>query len=213
VSGSVSLEEGLAELVRRGVRLPAAIAAPLHAYLDLLQKWNQVYNLTAVRDPQRMITHHLLDSLAVLPYLDAARAGRVLDVGSGPGLPGIPIALARPDWVITLLDSNHKKGAFLQQAIAELALANAHVVVERVESFVATERYDVAISRAFSDLCTFAEAAVRQIRPSGRLVAMKGVFPHEELAQVPPGLKLVEAPSVLVPGLDAERHLVILEPA
>ena len=213
MSGSVSLEEGLAELVRRGVRLPFNIGAPLTAYLDLLQKWNRVYNLTAVRDPQRMITHHLIDSLAVLPYLDAAPVQRVLDVGSGAGLPGIPLALARPQWAVTLLDSNHKKGAFLQQAITELAMANAQVFVGRVEAFVPGEPYDVAISRAFSDLATFAAAAVRQIGRSGRLIAMKGVFPHEELVQVPTGLRLVEAPSVVVPGLEAVRHLVILEPA
>lgn len=210
---SVSLEEGLAGLRRSGIELPADAAGKLRGYLALLQKWNQVYNLTAVRDPDRMVTHHLLDSLSVLPHLEARPCTRVLDLGSGAGLPGIPLAIARPEWHVGLLDSNHKKGAFMQQAVAELALANAQVVVSRVEAFSPPHPYDVVISRAFSDLCTFAEAAARLLGPQGRLVAMKGVFPHEEVDQVPSSVRVIDSPSVAVPGLPAERHLVILEPA
>lgn len=213
MSGSVSLEEGLAGLRSGGIQLPADAPAKLAEYLALLQKWNQVYNLTAVRDPDRMITHHLLDSLSVLPHLEARPCTRVLDVGSGAGLPGIPLAIARPEWHVSLLDSNHKKGAFMQQAVAELGLGNAAVVVSRVEAFSPAQRYDVVISRAFSDLSTFAEAAARLVAAQGRLVAMKGVFPHEEVEQVPASVRVIDSPSVAVPGLPAERHLVILERA
>ncbi len=133
----------------------------LLAYLALLDKWNRTHNLTAIREPERMITHHLLDSLAVLPHLPAGAGLRVLDVGSGGGLPGIPLAIVRPDWQVALLDSNYKKAAFLRQAAIELPLPNAEVVAARVEDYAPAAAFDIAISRAFSDLAVFAAASAR----------------------------------------------------
>jgi len=213
VTDRISLEAGVEALAARGVHLPSGIAERLARYLALLQKWNRVYNLTAIRDSDRMITHHLLDALAVLPHVGDARSLRLLDVGSGAGIPGMPLALARPEWQVTLLDSNHKKGAFMQQAVAELGAGNVDVRTCRIEDFPSGHAFDVVISRAFSDLATFADAGLRVLAPGGRLLAMKGVFPHEELRELPPGVRVRDTPSVAVPGLDAERHLVVLEAA
>jgi 16S rRNA (guanine527-N7)-methyltransferase len=196
-----------------GLGLPADAAERLAAYVALLAKWNRTYNLTAIREPDRMVTHHVLDSLAVLPHLPSAPGLRLLDVGSGGGVPGIPLAIARPGWQVTMIDSNHKKCAFVRQAAIELALSNAAVVTARVEEYRPDAPFDVVISRAFSDLATFGETSARHLAPGGRLVAMKGVHPEEELAQLPPGLRVVATPALTVPGLDAERHLVILEQA
>jgi 16S rRNA (guanine527-N7)-methyltransferase len=179
----------------------------------LLDKWNRTHNLTAIREPERMITHHLLDSLAVLPHLPAHGGLRVIDIGSGGGLPGIPLAIVRPDWQLALLDSNFKKAAFLRQAVIELPLPNAEVVAARVEHYAPSAAFDVAISRAFSDLAVFAAAGRSLLAPGGRLVAMKGVYPHEELAQLPSGIGVTATPSLHVPGLEADRHLVIMERA
>ncbi|MGH8800063.1 MAG: 16S rRNA (guanine(527)-N(7))-methyltransferase RsmG [Casimicrobiaceae bacterium] len=187
--------------------------AKLLAYVALLDKWNRTHNLTAIRDPERMITHHLLDSLAVLPHL-ATRSGlRLIDIGSGGGLPGIPLAIVRPDWRVALLDSNFKKAAFLRQAVIELPLPNAEVVAARAEHYAPQAAFDVVISRAFSDLAVFADAGRSLVAPGGRLVAMKGVYPHEELAQLPGGVGVMGTPSLHVPGLEADRHLVIMERA
>jgi len=213
VSQPVSLDSGIAVLAARGVAVPPEAGERLVRYLTLLDKWNRVYNLTAIRDADRMVTHHLLDALAVLPHLGHGEGLRLLDVGSGAGLPGIPIAIARPAWRVTLLDSNHKKGAFMQQAIAELGLANAEVRLCRVEDFTPAQPFDAVISRAFSDLATFARAALRLLAPGGRVVAMKGIFPHEELSELPPNVRVLETPAVSVPGVAAERHLVVLEAA
>lgn len=187
-----------------GLALPEAAQQRLLAYLGLLQKWNRAYNLTAVRQAPRMVSHHLLDSLAVLPHVAAAT---ILDVGSGAGLPGIPLAVALPDSRITLLDSNHKKAAFLKQAVMELKLANAEVVCERVEAWQAAAAFDVVISRAFSDLAEFISLAGRHTAAGGRLVAMKGVYPYEEIAQLPKGWHVLEVVPLTVPGLGAQRHL------
>jgi 16S rRNA (guanine527-N7)-methyltransferase len=173
----------------------------------LLAKWNKVYNLTAVRDESRMVSHHLLDSLAVLPHL---RAMRMLDVGSGGGLPGIPLAIARPEMHVTLLDSNQKKAAFLKQAAIELELANVEITSERVEKFQATKRYDLIISRAFADLGEFVSAARHLLVPDGLFVAMKGLVPHEEIGHLPAGFKVERVVPLTVPGLEAQRHLVIV---
>jgi 16S rRNA (guanine527-N7)-methyltransferase len=186
--------------------------AKLSQYIALLDKWNRTHNLTAIRDPEQMVSHHLLDSLAVLAHLPKQTHLRVLDIGSGGGLPGIPLAIARRDWRIVLLDSNHKKAAFLRQAAIELKLANVEVCAERVQDYAATLLFDVVISRAFSDLATFATVARRLVAPGGRLIAMKGVFPHEELEQLPADVLVAEVPAVRVPGLDVQRHLVIMEP-
>jgi 16S rRNA (guanine527-N7)-methyltransferase len=177
-------------------------------YLLLLDKWNQVYNLTAIRDVGKMVSAHLLDSLSVVPFLPV---GSVLDVGSGAGLPGIPIAVVRPGCAVTLLDSNHKNTAFLRQAVADLGLKNANVVCERVESWRAPEGFDVIISRAFSDLAEFVSLTRRLLAPNGVIAAMKGLHPFEELERVPAGFRLKEVKALRVPGLDAERHLVLIE--
>lgn len=179
-------------------------------YLALVEKWNKAYNLTAVREPAKMLTHHLLDSLSVLPHL---RGPRVLDVGSGAGLPGIPLALARPEWQFTLLDSNHKKTTFLRQAVIELKLNNVDVVCDRVETWASPQPFDTVVSRAFSDLAEFLALAGKLCAKTGVIVAMKGVYPHEELAQVPGDFHLRNVVALNVPGLGAERHAAVLEPA
>ena len=201
-----SLEHGLAEL---GLKLTPAASGKLVDYLELVQKWNQVYNLTAVREPGRMIAHHLLDSLAVASHVSGAS---LLDVGSGGGLPGIPLALALPRLRVTLLDSSQKKTAFLKQAAIELHLDNVAVVCERVEKWETAQRFDLVLSRALTDLPEFVRLAGRLVAPGGSLAAMKGVYPHEELAALPTGWRLKEAAALKVPGLRAERHWVRVEP-
>jgi 16S rRNA (guanine527-N7)-methyltransferase len=198
------LEQGISEL---NVGLPANGPEKLLAYLNLLQKWNRVYNLTAIREQARLVSHHLLDSLAVAPHIPGEL---VVDVGSGAGLPGIPLSIARPNWEVTLLESNHKKGAFLNQAIIELGLENVRVRIQRVEDWHPAKLADVAISRAFSDLAGFVEAARRVLRPGGVFAAMKGIYPDEELSQLPPDVKLQSVIPLHIAGLRASRHLVIL---
>ena len=196
------LAQGVAEL---GLTLPEGAQPRLLAYLDLLQKWNRAYNLTAVRQAPRMVSYHLLDSLAAVPHVAAAT---ILDVGSGAGLPGIPLAMALPDSQVTLIDSNHKKAAFLRQVVMELRLANAQVVCERAEAWKPAVAFGVVISRAFSDLAEFISLAGRHAAAGGRLVAMKGVYPYEEVAQLPKGWHVLEVIPLAVPGLRAQRHLV-----
>jgi 16S rRNA (guanine527-N7)-methyltransferase len=201
------LAQGCAEL---GLRVPADSQRKLLDYLALIVKWNRVHNLTAVRDSARMVSAHLLDSLAVAPHVEAQS---VLDVGSGAGLPGIPLALLWPSARVTLLDSNHKKVAFLRQAVIELELNNAEVVNERVESWQPPCKFDLVITRAFSDLAEFLRLAGKHVSSNGTVAAMKGIYPHEELAQIPPEYKLRAVVPLKIPGLAAERHLVLLEPA
>lgn len=184
----------------------------LSQYLALLDKWNRTHNLTAIRDPEQMVTHHLLDSLAALEHFPDRSSLRVLDVGSGGGLPGIPLAIARAKWRLVLLDSNQKKAVFLRQAVIELKLANVEVRAVRVQDYEADPLFDVVISRAFSDLATFAMLGGRLVAPGGKLIAMKGLYPHEELQQLPDDVRVVGVPAVRVPGLDVQRHLVIMEP-
>jgi len=191
-----------------GVELDDRALARLVAYADLLDKWNRVYNLTAIRDEAKVVTHHLLDSLAVLPHLPA---GSLLDVGSGGGLPGIPVAIANAQRKVTLLDSNHKKGTFLRQAVMELELDNAFVAVERIEEHRPPQAHDVVISRAFSDLADFVIQAGPRVTRDGTLVAMKGVHPHEEIARLPAGWAVSAVLELQVPYLEAARHLVILK--
>jgi 16S rRNA (guanine527-N7)-methyltransferase len=202
------LAAGVQEL---GLALSAAAQARLLDYVALLEKWNKVHNLTAVREPEMMVSQHLLDSLAVLPAVAARKT--LLDVGSGGGLPGIPLALARADLAVTLLDSNHKKVAFLRQAKAELGLANVEVVCERVEAWRPADRFGAVVSRAFADLGEFAALAGHLVAPGGALLAMKGIYPYEELARLPADFRLHEVWPLKVPQLAAERHLVILQKA
>jgi 16S rRNA (guanine527-N7)-methyltransferase len=199
------LESGLKELAvpvgRQGV-------ARLIQYVALLDKWNRVYNLTAVRDAEKAVSAHLLDCLAVVPYL---RGTRVLDVGSGAGLPGIPIALARPEIRVTMLDSSHKKAAFLRQALADLQLRNAEIVCERAESWRPSQKFDSVISRAFAELTEFVRLTEHLLAPGGLLAAMKGVHPYEEIDKLPREFRVTQVRRLVVPGLEAERHLVLIE--
>lgn len=199
------LESGLSQL---DLVLQASARERLLRYLELILKWNRIYNLTAVREPEKMLTQHLLDSLAVLPHVSGKQ---IIDVGTGPGLPGIPLAIARPDSHVTLLDSNHKKTTFLRQACLELGLANTTVACARVEAWQG--EYDVVISRAFADLAEFVQLAMPLCKKDGAILAMKGVYPHEELARLPQGVTLQDVFFLAVPGLDAARHLVVLQPA
>jgi 16S rRNA (guanine527-N7)-methyltransferase len=203
-----ALAEGAAAL---GIELDAKARSTLGDYLTLLEKWNRTHNLTAIREPAQMVSHHVLDSLATLTHLGSDPSLRLIDVGSGGGLPGIPLAIARPGWSVCLLDSNHKKAAFLRQAIIELELKNVDVVSERAESYSPPTGFGVAISRAFSDLPSFAAASARLLAPGGRLVAMKGVYPHEELQQLPSDFRVMDVPELRIPGIDGRRHLVIME--
>ena len=207
------LLEDLARASAIGLTLGARQRAQLVAFLALLAKWNRTYNLTAIREPERMVTHHVLDSLAVLPCLPRTDALRALDVGSGGGVPGLPLAIARPSWNVVLLDASQKKGTFLRQATIELGLSNVEAVTARIEDYVPDAPFDVVISRAFSDLATFARAGIRLLAPGGRLYAMKGVLPVDEIAALPANVRVVTAPVLAVPGLDAQRHLVVMEAA
>jgi len=201
------LEKGVAEL---GLSLGREGRSKLLQYLALLEKWNQVYNLTAIRGRENMVSGHLLDCLAVIPYLTGTR---LLDIGSGAGFPGIPVAVARPDIQVVLLDSNHKKAAFLRQAVAELQLKNATVVCERVEAWRAAEKFDCIISRAFAEIAEFIALTKHLLAPGGVLAAMKGVYPFEEIERLPPDFRLRQVHAFAVPGLEAERHLVLIERA
>jgi 16S rRNA (guanine527-N7)-methyltransferase len=211
----VTATEGVQGMLRDALSplalgLSADATEKLAAYVTLLDKWNRTYNLTAIREPARMVTHHVLDALAVLPHLPVPAHARVLDVGSGGGVPGIPLAIARPRWHVTLLDSNHKKTTFLRQAVIELGLANVDVATARVEAFSASPPYDLAISRAYADLADFAAGAAAHVHAEGVMAAMKGVHPDEELRELPPRYEVLGAPAVSVPGLDATRHLVLI---
>jgi 16S rRNA (guanine527-N7)-methyltransferase len=203
----VQLESGAREL---GLDLAPQTLDSLLRFQQLLEKWTRTYNLTAIRDAERIVSHHLLDSLAVARYLSD---GRVLDVGSGGGFPGVPLALARPDLSITLLDSNQKKTAFLRQAATDLQLRNVEVVCARVEDWKAALPYDWILSRAFAELSDFVQGAAHLLAPRGFFAAMKGVEPREEIARLPQGFKLRELVRLEVPGVDQQRHLVIVERA
>ncbi len=210
----MSLETSLAQgLQALDIECPLEVRGRLLDYVRLLAKWNRVYNLTAVREPQEMVQRHLLDSLAVLPHLRALPAKkRVLDVGTGGGLPGIPLALMSPQVDFVLLDSNGKKTRFVRQAVVELGLQNVEVVHARVEEFHPGQPFDVVISRAFSSLREMVEKAGVYCGSDGILLAMKGVRPQQELVELPAGFMLRKSQRLLVPGLDEERHLIFLAP-
>lgn len=200
------------ELIRRGVAglglsLPAGALVQLSDYLALLVKWNRVYNLTAIRDDALQVTHHLLDCLAVIPYLPP---GSIVDVGSGAGLPGIPVAIACPERVTTVLDSNQKKSAFLTQVVAELGLRNTQVVHQRVQDYRPVAGFDVVVSRAFSNLSEFAGSAGHLCAPGGVLIAMKGLQPAAEIAALPPSWQVDKMVPLEIPQLGATRHLVFM---
>ena len=178
-------------------------------YLALLAKWNSVYNLTSVRDPMQMATLHLLDSLAAVSAFAGAR--NVLDVGAGGGLPGIVLAIARPDMQVSLIDTVHKKTAFLKQVKAELGLANATVYTAKVQEVQVPAPFDVITSRAFADLSDFVNWSGQLLEAGGRFIALKGVAPPEERERLPAPWQITELRPIRVPGLDAERHLVFIQ--
>ncbi len=208
----MSIEEQIAGgVAAMGIDLPEGAIARLAGHLALVEKWNRVHNLTAVRNTDQMVPLHALDSLSILAHL--GNAAKVVDVGTGAGFPGIPLAIARPAMRVTLLDSSHKKCAFLQQAKTELGLSNVDVVCDRVEGWKPAEKFDVAVSRAFSDLADFVEQARHLVAPGGRLIAMKGVHPFDEIARVPSTHRVSQVLELSVPGLEAHRHAVFLEVA
>lgn len=201
------LGNGLAEA---GLQLDANARAALLDYVGLLAKWNRVYNLTSVRKPQDMLTRHILDSLVVLPFL---KGPRTLDVGTGAGLPGLVLAIARPDWQFVLLDSSGKKLRFVRQAITELGLDNVEVENVRIEDYQPKKPFDTIISRAFSSLDEMHKHCAHLCADDGRILAMKGVYPLAEVESLADPSVVLAAHSLKVPGLDAHRHLVELRPS
>lgn len=198
------LQSGLKEM---GLDLSGEQQDKLLAYVEMLKKWNKTYNLTALRDESQIISHHLLDSLTLPPYLEGAQT--MLDVGSGGGQPGIPAAICRPDLQITLLDANTKKTSFLQQAAIELELKNVRVISGRVEA-VQGLRADVITSRAFAELADFVNWTAHLLQNGGRWAAMKGVYPAAEIDRLPDSVCVERVDKIRVPQLNAERHMVIL---
>jgi 16S rRNA (guanine527-N7)-methyltransferase len=198
-----ALAGGLAEL---GTDLSEDAQHKLLAFRDLLLKWNKTYNLTALRDPAQAISHHLLDSLAILPHVGT---GNLLDVGSGGGLPGIPLAIARPDLSVSMVDTVQKKTTFLQQAVIELGLKNVTVNHARVEKIQG--QYAQISSRAFAEIGLFISLTRHLLAPDGRWLAMKGLRPDDELQALPADITVEAIIPLTVPGLGAERHLIILK--
>ena len=209
---ATQLADGIAAL---GLALPQETVDRLLAFGELLLKWNKVYNLTAIRNPQELITHHLLDSLAVLPYLETLN--RLADIGSGGGLPGVVLAIVRPGLIVSSIETVGKKASFQQQAKIELGLGNFSVLNKRVEQVQAEALPGGApegvISRAFSSLADFVALSGHLAAEGGALYAMKGVHPRDEIAALPAGWAVTETHALNVPGLDAERHLLIIRRA
>lgn len=202
----------LSEILSNGLRqlnlaqpLDEKQQASLLNYITLLDKWNSTYNLTAVRDPKQMITRHLLDSLAICPYL---RGNGVLDVGTGAGLPGIPLAVTFPDRQFTLLDSNNKKTRFVVQAVSELELSNVDVVQSRVENFQSEVLFDTIISRAYATMGDMVKQTSHLLKKGGQFLAMKGTSPAAEIEELPSSYVITENNEINVPGLEEQRHLL-----
>lgn len=197
------LDRGLAAL-----SLDTALADPLLSYLSLLDRWNRTYNLTAIRDPRDMVAKHLLDSLAMHPYVrDVAT---LADLGTGPGLPGIPLAIAVPSLQVTLVESNGKKARFLREAVRALGLGNARVAASRAEALDEPGAYAAITARALATLADILAVGGHLLAPDGRLLAMKGARPDDEIAALPAGWRLEAVHPLVVPGLAAERHLVVV---
>lgn len=196
------LQSGLAAL-----DLSPALAPRLLDYLALLDRWNRTYNLTAIRDPREMLVKHLLDSLAMHAYVDDQR---LADLGTGPGLPGIPLAIAKPRLRVSLVESNGKKARFLREAVRQLALANATVLESRAEAVAEDGHYDLITARALDRLAGIVRVGGHLLRPGGLLLAMKAARVDEEVAELPSGWRLQAVHPLTVPGLDAERQLVVV---
>lgn len=192
-----------------GVALEPTAVDKLLAYQALMIKWNRTYNLTAIRDPEEMLVQHLLDSLVVAPLLPMGLK-TLADVGSGGGLPGIPLAIARPEIQVTLIETSSKKSAFQQQVKIELGLSNVSIYSGRVEDYGPKGGFDGVVSRAFAELKDFVNWSGDLAKPEGRLYAMKGIYPEAELAALPAGWRLIESLPLLVSGMDAQRHLLII---
>lgn len=199
------LRQGCEEM---GLNLPAATVGKLMDYLALMEKWNKVYNLTAIRSIEEKVSNHLLDSLSILPYV---QADDCVDVGSGAGLPGIVLALAKPECRVTLVESNSKKTAFQQQAKISLGLDNLTVVNSRAESWIPEKKSTLVVSRAFSSLADFAGVCRHFCDEDGYLYAMKGLHPGREIGQLPAWVAVEKVIELKVPGLLAERHLVVMK--
>jgi 16S rRNA (guanine527-N7)-methyltransferase len=197
------LAAGVAEM---GLDVSSEAQQKLLQYLSLLNKWNKVYNLTAVRDPLEMVTLHLLDSLSVLPYI---KAKNLLDVGSGGGLPGIVLAICKPELQVTTIDTVQKKAIFMRQVKGELGLSNLEVVHARVENFKPVEKFEAIISRAFSEIALFVKLTQHLLADNGQWLAMKGLAPMDELKNLQK--KSNKIIPLKVAGLKAERHLIIIE--
>ncbi|MDH4274359.1 MAG: 16S rRNA (guanine(527)-N(7))-methyltransferase RsmG [Gammaproteobacteria bacterium] len=191
-----------------GLSLEASQIDRLNRYVASLYKWNQVYNLTSVRRPDQIAVRHILDSLAVWPHV---RGQRVLDVGSGAGLPGIPLAILMTDKQFVLIDSIAKKTRFMLQAVLELGLPNVEVVQHRVEDYRTARPFDTIVSRAFSSIREMLELTQEVLAPGGVYLALKGAYPEHELAELPAGFGVTQMVPLKVPGLDAERHVVCIE--
>lgn len=207
-------QEALAKVLREGVDEMRLEVTPeqqskLMGYLQLMYKWNAVYNLTSLRDPMQMVTHHLLDSLAAVPAFKDATS--VLDVGAGGGLPGIVLAITRPDMKVAMIDTVHKKTAFLTQVKAELALSNVTVHTMKVQDLQVSEKFDVITSRAFADLSDFVNWSGHLLQDGGKFIALKGVAPSEERERLPQEWKVSGLQPLQVPRLGAERHLVFID--
>lgn len=183
------------------------LAEQLTRYLAELHKWNRAYNLTAVRDPLEMLPKHIFDSLTAVPYVAGER---IADAGTGAGLPGIPLALCYPHKHFTLLDSNGKKTRFVQRAVSQLQLAHADVVQARAEDYEPAQLFDTVFCRAFTSLANFVERCAGMLATDGRLVAMKGRYPDDEISELPSGWQVEHSEPVTVPGLDGERHILML---
>ncbi len=191
-----------------GIALTPPAAHVLIEYIALMRRWARAYNLTAVREPRRMVSHHLLDSLAILPFVEGQR---VLDVGSGAGLPGIPLAVARRDWTITLLDSNGKKVRFLRHAVTRLDITNIDVVQQRVERYRPADKFDTLVSRALMSAPKLIASAGSLVRPGGRVILLKGRNPESEVDAMPRhAFAHARIERLRVPGVDADRHLIVI---
>jgi len=195
-----------------GVELLPEQQSKLRGYLELLQRWNATYNLTAVRDPAAMLTQHLADCLAILPALSRqAAGGRLLDVGSGGGLPGVVIACGAPGWDVSCVDAVAKKAAFIRQVAGALALTNLHAIHIRIEALT-SEPFRVITSRAFASLADFTRLTRPHLAPDGVWMAMKGRVPDDEIEALPPNVDVFHVEQLQVPGLDAQRCLVWMRP-
>jgi len=187
------------------LRLPTALAPKLLDYLELLARWNKTYNLTSVREPREMLRKHLLDSLAMQAYVDDSP---LADLGAGPGLPGIPLAIANEGLQVTLVDSNAKMSRFQREAVRALGLGNVRVLQSRAENVAEPGAFRLLTARALDRLAGIIEVGGHLLQPGGRLLAMKGQYPAEEIAELPPNWTVTAVHVLQVPGLDAERHLV-----